>query len=434
MLKHHHTVMIGIPLLLIVALIWVAQVRGVSLQWPARLWARIPISVGNRPAPIPILDVQNVHFSSAKDVSKAQVQRSISSFLGRRGVTAAYALKEYQVTWQVSVEDGSLSNVHADVFVPVGKADQQFPVIVYGAGSTGLDDRCAPSREDLKIGNMGNYRNQMITQASQGYIVMLPNYEGFDNPYRTQNYFNKDNEARSLLSAAKAITDEGQQINLPMQPGALFIGGYSQGGHATFSAADYAASYTPFLKIAGVFGHGPTTDLYELLQRNPNLAAYFAAAYHEYYPDFDVAEILEPAWQQLLTKAETLCVNEGFGTNSTTVQAVFQDPFEDFLATRGENRSFSKIKAILDENNAGTFYTYIPTFIAQGTTDPIVTLAAQQHFVDDLCQRGVPVQMMLYPGVHHFQTRQDSFRDTNNWINAIARGEAPKTSCPPAQN
>jgi predicted esterase len=392
--------------------------------------SQIPASVGDKVAPIPVLDVEQIALTNERSLSRTQTRRSISSSVGGQSVNPIYDLKEYDLQWLVSVEDGSLAPVQADVFVPVPTAaNQQFPVIVYGAGTTGLADRCAPSRENLARGNMGNYRNYMIAQATQGYIVVMPNYEGFDNPNRNQHYFNKDSEARTMLSAAKATVAGAEPAKLPLKPNALFLGGYSQGGHAAFSAADYAETYVPDLKISGVFGHGPTTEIAEYLEHNPNLAAYFVASYSEYYPAIDPTQILEKEWVGYLERAKRLCVDEGFGINSTTVAAVFANPFETALKNKTLEKDFPAISEVFIENNAGTSYTNIPTMIVQGTSDPIVTNEAQGRFVDQLCDRGVTVDFKEYRGVHHFSTRQVSFRDTNQWMDAITQGLPVNNSC-----
>lgn len=400
-----------------------------SLSMPSPSSARIPRGVGNKPAPLPVLLVEEVSLSEEKTITQNQARSSIGSSVGGQGITPRYSLKEYQLSWQVSVDDGSLAPVKAQVYVPQGNSNQQFPLIVYGAGTTGLADRCAPSRENLRQGNMGNYRNYMISEASQGYIVVMPNYEGLDNPNRNQHYFNRDSEARTMLSAAKATILGANQVGLPIKAGALFFGGYSQGGHAAFSAADYASQYIPDLKVSGVFGHGPTTDIVEFLKNNPNLAAYFVASYSEYYPAIKPEVMLEKEWIGYLDRAQKICVHEGFGINSTSVARVYADPFEKALTNDTIPIDFPEINSVFRENNAGTSYTAIPTMIVQGTGDPIVTNESQGDFVDQLCLRGVPVDLKEYRGVHHFSTRQVSFKDTNVWIDAISQGKTVNNSC-----
>lgn len=429
MIRRIEHVFAFIGVLIIIASLSAVHFFGFNFSFLSPLLAKVPGAVGNKAAPIPVMTVEQIKMSGEKNLSSSQVRAAISSAVSGKNVTAKYALKEYLLEWSVTVEDGSLAPVQAQVFVPTSRTGQQFPIIIYGAGSTGLADRCAPSREDLRIGNMGNYRNYMISEASQGYIVVMPNYEGFDNAERDQHYFNKDNEARTMLSAAKATLIGASQFNLPVKTGALFLGGYSQGGHAAFSAADYADTYAPDLQIAGIFGHGPTTDIFEYLKRNPNLAAYFVASYSKYYPAIDPYKMLEPEWIGYLQQARILCVNEGFGINSTTVSRVYADPFEKALTQNTMARDFPAMNEVFVENNAGTSYRNIPTMIAQGTADPIVTTAAQEVFVEQLCNRGVPVDFKQYPGVHHFDTRRVSFHDTNAWIDAVSQGKTVTNSC-----
>lgn len=400
-----------------------------SLQQPPASSARTTLGINNILQPLPVLLVENVVLGEERNIVTSQVRSSINSSVGGQGVTPRYSLKEYLLTWDVSVEDGSLAPVQAQLFVPQSYNYQQFPVIVYGPGTTGLADRCAPSRENLARGNMGNYRNYMISQASQGYIVVMPNYEGFDNPARDQRYFNRDSEARTMLSAAKATLLSRSQASLPIRDGALFFGGYSQGGHAAFSAVDYLEKYAPDLTVAGVYGHGPTTNIAEFLKSNPNLAAYFVASFSKHSTAISPETLLEPEWVGYLERAQSICVDEGFGINSTTMARVFADPFETALRNNTLARDFPDVFAVFTENNAGTAYTNIPTMIVQGTGDPIVTNASQAEFVDQLCQRNISVELKEYPGVHHFSTRQVSFHDTNAWIDAVSNNQATSNSC-----
>lgn len=408
------------------------QIAQRSFLLPGQSSAKVPESVGDKAAPVPVLRVTDSSLSRKNDISTTQIQRSISSAVSGQGITPKYSLVEYQLNWNVSVEDGSMAPVMAQVFVPVlpaGQEDQKLPILVYGAGTTGLADRCAPSREDLSRGNMGDFRNYMIAEASQGFVVVMPNYEGFDNPNRDQHYFNKDSEARTMLSAGKALNDSAPTALLPTNPDALFFGGYSQGGHAAFSAADYANLYLPDLKVAGIIGHGPTNIIVDYLLSNPNLAAYFVASYSDYYPAIDPATILTPEWVGYLDRAREICVDEGFGNGSTTVNRVYSPAFALALREKAVGIAFPEINKVFVENNAGTDYTDIPTFIAQGTADTIVTSKNQNIFIDELCARGVPVTLQEYRGGTHFATRQISFKDTNNWMTAISQGQPTANIC-----
>src|SRR5690606_21885709 len=151
-------------------------------------------------------------------------------------------------------------------------------------GTTGLANHCAPTRESDISPKLGNYENQMIAIASQGYGIVMPNYIGLDDSSLIQPYFHKESEARVLLNTAQAIVTQTELKN--KFSNSIFFGGYSQGGHAAFSAADFYGPRFFDFEFGGVFGHGPTTDTRDLLWNNPNLSPYFAKSFETLYEDF----------------------------------------------------------------------------------------------------------------------------------------------------
>lgn len=389
------------------------------------------VSAQMSPSPNPLnFKTKFISFEPLRSLTTAQAQSSIRSFLGGQNVRAIYPVDVYTLKFEVTVEDGSYSPITAQVFVPKSETPgEHFPLFVYAAGTTGLDDRCSPLKENQSRPSFGNYINQMVTQASQGFVVVLPNYEGFDNPDRIHYYFNSDLEARVLLGVSREILNARQTRSLPIQPNTLFFGGYSQGGHASFAAADYVSKYTPELKISGIIGHGPTTNIYELLKDNPNLAPYLMYAYQAYYDDFKPEELLTTRELERLGRAKDLCVDQAFQYNSTSQRMTYN---ADFLAALLNNTVKEKYPAAaerMDENSSGTQYEGIPTLIVQGDRDPIVTIEFQKQFADQLCENNVPVTFAEYKGLDHFQSRMRSFTDTNFWIREIVNGQQVNKMC-----
>lgn len=407
----------------------------------------ITLPVGALPfrQPPPTIDpvAKNIPFGTefvslepVRTYTSGQTLQAINRFVPGKGITARYPVQEYRLTFNVTVETGRNEPITATIYVPQKAATDNttFPFIVYGAGSVGLDDRCAPSREDPRNPDVGNYPNQMIAQASQGYIVALPNYEGLDNPDRIHVYFNSELEGRTLLGAADVLLSQ-KQITLPFRNNTVFFGGYSQGGHAAFAAADRAGTYTPNLRVGGVFGHGPTTDISDFLLMNPNLAPYFVYAYDVYYPEVEPSQMLSPRALRRLSRASTLCVDEAFAYNSTSGAATYTEEFWAALSSENPDQElrekFPVLAKLFEVNDAGITYLEYPTLFLQGTGDPIITAEAQQVFIDKLCSRGVPVSLQTYEGLHHWFTRQESFLDTNAWINALADSESVEVVCNP---
>jgi acetyl esterase/lipase len=376
------------------------------------------------------LKVELSSFTPTEELTLRQSQQATSNFLGSDASPAQYPLQTYTLSFTINVEDGSQSPIKAEVFVPQTDTQSQvFPTIIYGPGTTGLDDRCAPSRESRSNPDLGNYRNQMITQSAQGFVVVMPNYEGLDNPERIHYYFNADLEARTLLGSASSLFRAAEQTPLPIKKNEVFIGGYSQGGHAAFAAADRAHLYAQNITVKGVFGHGPTTNTTALLRDNPNLAPYLVYAYKHFYPEFDEKVVLQEQWWNHLEAAKDFCVDEAFYYNSAQASRTYQPDFLAALQSQNVAEKYPKLAQLLNMNNAGENYTKIPSLILQGTKDPIVTLDSQKQFVEILCRNEVPVKLTLYENLDHFFVRQRSFTDTNQWILAIDQGQPTETSC-----
>lgn len=373
----------------------------------------------------PPLQVQQVSITNQTSYSLNQATAAMAAFLGPVSRTAKYQVETYLLSFKVELSSGNMSPMVAEMFVPA-QVNQPLPVIIYAPGTTGLDNKCAPSREYPSYPRLGNYENQMVAMAAQGFIVVMPNYIGLDNPEMYHEYFIKDNEARSLLGTILAM----QKIadTLPKYEG-IFVGGYSQGGHAAFSAVDLAPMLTPGLEIAGVFGHGPTTDTQTLLLRNPNLSPYFAYTYQNKYEDFDSSQIFLPEKLFQVDRAPSQCVNQAHAFNSANITNTYTEAFGNALLADSLKTEFPLIYRRLADQDAGVNYLVTPTLILQGTGDPIVTLEDQVVFADSLCERDIPVEMKTYPYVHHFQTRQKSFWDTLEWIEAISQGELSATYC-----
>lgn len=374
-----------------------------------------------------------VSFTEVERLSDSDIATALQSFVpGQNPVTQA-EIAVYELLFRTRVETGDFSQVRAFVYAPVIESNQTYPLIVYGAGTTGLDDKCAPSQEDPSNPTFGNYRNQMISQASQGFVVALPNYEGFDNPSRIHYYFNAELEARTLLGTAEVLLGNEPARILPIANKTVFFGGYSQGGHAAFAAADKAAAYTHQLEVGGIFGHGPTTDISDFLRYNPNLAPYFVYAYSQYYDEFAADRILSEKWLQRVATAKSLCVDQAFQFNTIDGNSMYTAQFWEALQAENPDQvllnQYPELQQFFTINDAGISYTEYPTLFLQGRADQIVTPEAQQEFIDSLCEREIPVSVAWYDGLDHFSTRQRSFTDTNQWIQAVSSNKSIETYC-----
>lgn len=347
-----------------------------------------------------------------------------------------YTIEVYHLRYKTVDQNERVTEVEASLYVPQVDDPTNFPILVYGPGTTGLSDKCAPLNEGASGGNWGAYHSYMLEYTAQGLIGVLPNYQGFDEPNQAHPYFIAEFQARALLDAARAAYNffaESPQIAArPME--AVFFAGYSSGGHAAFAAKDFAASYAPELPLKGVIGHGPTTNIETLLKEDAIFSPYIVQAYRDFYgPEVvDPAAVFQDRWlANFEADVMTRCVDGIFNYYSPNARQMYRPEFVEALFTDHLQTVIPAFKAALKTNAAGLSRdgVDIPALILQGTADQIVTPPSQMQFATSLCELGNYVTYVSYPAVDHSNIRLASFRDTINWIESVANGDLPESNC-----
>jgi hypothetical protein len=130
---------------------------------------------------------------------------------------------------------GEATTASAALMVPSGSAAEcQAPraILLYGHGTS--TDRA------FNIADLNNSANTQgllmaVVFASHGYIVVAPNYAGYDSstlPYHP--YLNADQSANDMIDALAAARSALSTVGTT-DNGKLFITGYSQGGHVAMA-------------------------------------------------------------------------------------------------------------------------------------------------------------------------------------------------------
>ena len=375
-----------------------------------------------------------VEFEYLDTFTKNQISRSNANFYSRAAVPQAqYSVDRYSISFNSTEDDGEPLIIKSQLFVPKMQEGTEAPLYVFGQGTTGLGDRCAPSREVPEVSNWGNYRAHMLSYASKGYIVTFPDYEGFNDRTRLHHYFNAELEGKVLLDSARATFNFFEEEDFPVSPAqSIFFAGYSQGGHAAFAVKDLASQYAPELPIKGVIGYGATTNVTAMIKENPTFAPYLFYSYSDHYGEeiVDPAELLLPELLPTLRgNTITICVGDIYKRYGYDAKRIYSPSFYDALYNDRLDDEFPTLKKVLDENNSGYLSSDIPSLILQGSTDPIVTLKSQKEFINQMCSSGNNLTYLEYAGVHHYQTRQVSFQDTLDWMENIVNGQTPKSDC-----
>ncbi|AFZ67801.1 Secretory lipase [Deinococcus peraridilitoris DSM 19664] len=339
-----------------------------------------------------------------------------------------YSVARYDLTLRSTDEKGKPLTVRAQIFVPQVPKGTKLPVYVLGPGTTGLADACSVFNERPEVASWGWYQGHMLSYAAQGFIGVMTDYAYFNDKDRLQPYFVSASEARIMLDAARAAYQffEGAGKSLSARPqDAVFFSGYSQGGHSSFAAADLARRYAPDVPVTGVAVFGATTNVETLWRENAAFAPYAVAAYEAYYGknQADARQILLPkVYNGLNTNARSRCIADLYSMYSKRPEDVFQPEFVRALRDGTLAQKYPTWAKVLRTNNAGMNKAgaSIPAFVAQGSTDDIVTEAAQRAFVGEQCKLGRAVTYKTYRGINHYQTRQVALNDALEWMKNVA--------------
>lgn len=137
-------------------------------------------------------------------------------------------------------------NSGAMLLIPAKPLDGA-PLVVFGHGSVGFAQKCAPSNLDLSApASDQDYPPMLYRLASYGYTVIAPDYSGYGWG-QVPGYFNAEDEAHSVLDATRAAAKL-----LPTPHTKVAFVGHSQGAHAVISAHSYAKAYGMSGELVGV--------------------------------------------------------------------------------------------------------------------------------------------------------------------------------------
>ena len=125
--------------------------------------------------------------------------------------------------------------------------------VVWGHGTTGLADQCAPSDH---LGVFWAEAQAAIAELlSRGWTVTAPDYQGLGTP-EAHPYLVGGSEARAMIDSVKAARLlDGTLSNQ------YVVDGHSQGGQAALFAGELAPSYDGPLSLRGVAAIAPASNV-----------------------------------------------------------------------------------------------------------------------------------------------------------------------------
>lgn len=293
--------------------------------------------------------------------------------------------------------------VSGSVTLPKGKAPKGgWPVVTYAHGTTGIADKCAPTRNPGS-GDIAGYTAYVYPTLrkwlAKGYAVVRTDYEGLgtagDHPYLIGR-----SEGRAVMDAVRAA-----RVVAPSLGKRVVIAGHSQGGHAALWAASIAGTWTPELRVRGTVAFAPASHLSEQAALIPalkspggglsGLAASLLRGLDAARAGVDIPGLLSPAALALYPQTQTLCQAElgkpaSFG--GLAPADIVRSDFDPAAL-------FATIDRVVDPEN---LKLRTPVLVLQGEGDTTVFPTFTRDLVDALRAGGsTRVQSRTFPGVDH---------------------------------
>ncbi|MFR9732055.1 lipase family protein [Saccharopolyspora sp. MS10] len=335
-----------------------------------------------------------------------------------------------RVMYRSSDRGGAPIAVTGTVITPRGEwtGEGDRPVIGYAAGTQGMADRCAPSRQ---LANGTEYEGFFVkAMLSRGYAVVMTDYQGLGTP-GVHTYVNREVSGTAVLDAVRAaqrlpgadVPDDG--------PVALF--GYSQGGGATASAAELAASYAPELDIRGAAAGAVPAELGGVgvnLDGGPYAAflgyalAGLAAGY-----DIDLAPYLNENGERYRADVEDSCTVDGVARFAFAHSEDFTEdgrPLTDYL----REEPFADVVA---EQRIGRTAPAFPVLVSQSRLDDVIPFEQSKTLADDWCAAGGDVRFAPNLGPTHIGGAIASFPRAFGWLDDRLAGKPSDPNCGSAE-
>jgi hypothetical protein len=311
-----------------------------------------------------------------------------------------------------------------------------YPMLLYGHGTVGMADRCAPSRyygnedEFPEVQQFGpGYASEFETvQHTDQWVVVATDYEGLATPGR-HPYLVGVSEGRSMLDAGLAA----RQLPVLYASTTTGLMGFSQGGHAALWAAQLAAEWAPSLDIVGSVLAAPATDPGFFASRgasDPSVSpqtVWIAAALAAAHPEAEAAlgSVLTPAGLEMVAWWDEHCF-EDLGEPSGPMVSADPTTVEPFAS-------------LLAANRAGTVASPAPMLVFHYPEDANVPIEQSTELLTQLCAAGQTVERRPPPTyvadetlstVVHSYAGVDASVDGVAWLSGLLDGTTtPASSC-----
>lgn len=356
-----------------------------------------------------------------------RIENLTPSFIGQSSASAQYRIL-YSSTSAITPEKKSV--VSGALFIPKGKAPKAgWPLLVWGHGTVGLADICAPSW----AGRLAIGVEHLNKWLDAGFAVVASDYEGLGTK-GAHWLINNPMLAYNLLDSASAAL--ATNLNIDNQ---IILSGESQGGAGAYAAAAYAPKYAPHLKIRGTVATGTIyrdrkAKQATTIRANPHevvtaiaLPMYSFIAAQSYNPDLQPEDVFTEKALPYVERARNTCIitlqRDVVSAGLTFANALKEQPAIEYATTVNEMQEKFGYFPTLKINH--------PVFLATGANDRTPDVRGQLKLMQDSCNAGTVVEGHVYAGYGHSDAVPVSMKDAIPFAQKVLKGEKITPICKP---
>lgn len=295
----------------------------------------------------------------------------------------------HRVLYRSTNRTGKAIAVSGVVMVPktpwVGPGKR--PIIGYAAGTQGMADRCAPSRqyaEGFEYEGIG-----IAKLLARGYAVAMTDYEGLGTE-GVHTYMDRVSQGHAVLDAVRAA----QRLGINGITGANPVGleGYSQGGGAAAAALELAPTYAADIKLKGAIVGAVPAELGAVADNLDgslwSAFAFFAlrGLAESYGVDFD--PYLNAEGQQAMQDVEQDCVFDLFDSAFKKSEDLSVDgkPLSELMKRE-------PFKTVIAQQRIGTIKPTVPVLVDHSLLDDTIPYAVGKDLAKSWCRKGANVRL-----------------------------------------
>lgn len=307
-----------------------------------------------------------------------------------------------RVTYATTDVHGTVTPTTGLVLTP--RVPQRSRTVVWGHGTTGLADRCAPSTDDAVF--WPEARAAVAELLRRGWTVTAPDYPGLGTA-EPHPYLIGVSEARSMIDSVRAARALDPNLSVHYA-----VAGHSQGGQGALFANQIAPGYDGNLMLRGTASIAPVSGirlLAELIPGTPGQGYLVMglSGLAAVEPGFDPLTVLAPAAEAKLPVLQSGCLPE--------ILAAYAELSADQLLTGGTLPE-TWVAALERYDEPAQTRPTTPVMIVQGTADQDVPQFLTDALRQRLAGQGAQVTYLQIEGGTHDSTVTSSAVAVADWL------------------